>query len=213
MAEKQSTVTPTAPAPASRNAHRRRPPHPGAPLGRARQGRLRRCSDIAEGETLIEYVGEIITWKEAQRRHPHDPDDPNHTFYFHVDDKRVIDANVGGNAARWINHSCKPNCEADEDEDGRVFIKALRNIKAGEELNYDYGLIIDEPLHARSSRPSIRCLVRREELPRHDARAQARAGASEAGTGRRRPSGRRSRRCCPASRSKFCPRSIRPTPS
>lgn len=100
--------------------------------------------DIPEGETLIEYVGEIITWKEAQRRHPWNPDDPNHTFYFHVDDGRVIDAAVGGNAARWINHSCNPNCEADE-EGGRVFIKTLRNIKAGEELNYDYGLIIDEP--------------------------------------------------------------------
>jgi SET domain-containing protein len=50
---------------------------------------------------------------------------------------------VGGNSSRWINHSCDPNCEADEEE-GRVFIKALRNIKAGEELNYDYGLIIDE---------------------------------------------------------------------
>ena len=94
---------------------------------------------IAEGETIIEYVGEVITWKEAQRRHPHDPSDPNHTFYFHVDDKHVIDAKHGGNSARWINRSCAPNCEADE-EDGRVFIKALRNIRAGEELTLDYGL-------------------------------------------------------------------------
>jgi len=100
--------------------------------------------DIAEGETLIEYKGEIISWKEALRRHPHDPTQPQHTFYFHVDDDRVIDGNVDGNAARWINHSCEPNCEADEQK-GRVFIKALRNIAAGEELNYDYGLIIDEP--------------------------------------------------------------------
>jgi SET domain-containing protein len=98
---------------------------------------------IARGERIIEYVGEIITWKEAQRRHPHNPKDPNHTFYFHVDEKRVIDAAHGGNSSRWINHSCNPNCEADE-EDGRVFIKALRNIKPGEELSYDYGLIIDE---------------------------------------------------------------------
>ncbi len=100
--------------------------------------------DIAEGETLIEYVGEIISWKEALRRHPHDPKDPNHTFYFSLDDGRVIDALYGGNSSRWINHACKPNCEADEVE-GRVFIKALRDIRAGEELNYDYGLIIDEP--------------------------------------------------------------------
>ena len=100
--------------------------------------------DLAEGETLIEYVGEIISWDEAQDRHPHDPEDPNHTFYFHVNEDRVIDALYGGNSSRWINHSCGPNCEADEEND-RIFIKALRNIKAGEELNYDYGLIIDEP--------------------------------------------------------------------
>ena len=99
--------------------------------------------DIAEGEIIIEYVGEIIDWKEALRRHPHDPKDPNHTFYFHMDESRVIDAKHGGNSSRWINHSCDGNCEADE-EGGRVFIKALRDIKAGEELNYDYGLIIDE---------------------------------------------------------------------
>ena len=99
--------------------------------------------DIAEGETLIEYVGEVISWPEAQRRHPHNPEDPNHTFYFHIDEDHVIDAKFGGNSSRWINHSCDANCEADE-QDARVFIKARRNIKAGEELNYDYGLIIDE---------------------------------------------------------------------
>ena len=99
--------------------------------------------DIAEGEVLIEYTGEVITWQEAQDRHPHDPLQPNHTFYFHVDEDRVIDAKFGGNSARWINHSCAPNCFADE-RDGRIFITALRNIAAGEEINYDYGLIIDE---------------------------------------------------------------------
>jgi hypothetical protein len=100
--------------------------------------------DIAEGETIIEYVGEIISWPEAQKRHPHDPKDPNHTFYFSLENGNVIDALYGGNSSRWINHSCDGNCEADE-EGGRVFIKALRNIQAGEELNYDYGLILDEP--------------------------------------------------------------------
>ena len=100
-------------------------------------------ADLAEGETLIEYIGEIITWEEALRRHPHDPSDPNHTFYFHIDEDHVIDAKVGGNSSRWINHSCKPNCEADV-EDGRVFIRARRDIQAGEELFYDYGLVVDE---------------------------------------------------------------------
>ena len=102
-------------------------------------------TNLARGETIIEYVGEIISWKEALRRHPHDPKDPNHTFYFHIDDKHVIDAKYGGNDARWINHSCQPNCEPDE-IDGRIFIKARRNILAGEELSYDYGLVIDAPL-------------------------------------------------------------------
>ncbi|QXL83889.1 SET domain-containing protein [Comamonas sp. NLF-1-9] len=126
-------------------------PGPQAPRGRRIQVRrsgvhgkgVFALQDIAEGELIIEYLGEVISWDEAQRRHPHDPNEPNHTFYFHVDEDHVIDANVGGNAARWINHSCAPNCWADEQE-GRIFITALRDIAAGEELNYDYGLIIEE---------------------------------------------------------------------
>jgi len=100
--------------------------------------------DLAEGELVMEYTGEVISWDEAQRRHPHDPANPNHTFYFHIDDQHVIDGKVGGNSARWINHACDPNCEADE-QGGRIFIKTLDNIAAGQELNYDYGLMIDEP--------------------------------------------------------------------
>ena len=72
-----------------------------------------------------------------------DPSDPNHTFYFTLDDKHVLDAKFGGNASRWINHACEPNCESDV-TDGRVFIKALRDVSPGEELFYDYGLVIDE---------------------------------------------------------------------
>jgi len=133
-------------------------PSPAKPAARKTTGRriqVRRSGvhgkgvyavqDIPAGTTLIEYKGEVISWPEALRRHPHDPKDPHHTFYFHVDDKHVIDAKYGGNDARWINHSCDPNCEADE-VDGRIFIKALRDIAPGEELNYDYGLVIDEPL-------------------------------------------------------------------
>jgi SET domain-containing protein len=98
---------------------------------------------IKKGELVIEYVGEVISWKEALRRHPHDPSQPDHTFYFHIDDETVIDGKVGGNASRWINHSCDPNIEA-EDETGRVYLKALRAIKPGQELFFDYGLVIDE---------------------------------------------------------------------
>jgi hypothetical protein len=115
--------------------------------------------DIPAGDTIIEYVGEIISWKEADKRSSSDPDDPNHTFFFSIKDgKKVIDAAVGGNAARWINHSCAPNCESDEDEDThRVFIKALRDIKAGEELNYDYGLVLDEP-YTKKLKAAYLCL-------------------------------------------------------
>jgi len=94
---------------------------------------------IKAGERLLEYKGERISWKEALRRHPKEP---NHTFYFALEDGRVIDGKVDGNSARWINHSCAPNCEAEE-VDGRVYIHALRDIDEGEELFYDYGLVID----------------------------------------------------------------------
>ncbi len=97
---------------------------------------------IAADERIIEYTGERISGEEADRRHPHDPADPNHTFYFALSTGKTIDANVRGNDARWINHSCAPNCEAEEVK-GRVYIKALRDLKPGEELFYDYGLVLD----------------------------------------------------------------------
>jgi uncharacterized protein len=97
---------------------------------------------LPKDSVIIEYKGEIIDWEEAIRRHPHDPNQPNHTFYFDTNNGLVIDGRVKGNLARWINHACKPNCEADE-INGRVFIKALTDIKAGQELFYNYGLSID----------------------------------------------------------------------
>ena len=116
---------------------------------------------IAEGETIIEYVGEVINWKEALRRHPHDPNDPNHTFFFRIDDEHVIDAKFVGNSARWINHACEPNCEADE-VDGRVFVRALRDLKPGDELFYDYGLVIDARLTPKLKKQyECRCGSRR----------------------------------------------------
>lgn len=110
---------------------------------------------IKSGAMIIEYTGKVLTWKAAQKRHPHNPDEPNHTFFFHVDDKNVIDGNDGGNDAKWINHACGPNCEADE-QDGRIFIKALRDIEPGEELNYDYGLIL-EGRHTAKVKKEFEC--------------------------------------------------------
>jgi uncharacterized protein len=101
---------------------------------------------IRKGARIIEYKGEIVDWDEALTRPDTDPDNPFHTFFFSLDDGRVIDAAVGGNAARWINHSCAPNCETEETDDERVFIYALRSIAKGEELTYDYRLKIDDEL-------------------------------------------------------------------
>jgi uncharacterized protein len=103
---------------------------------------------LKKGEIIIEYKGEIISWPEALERHPHDPANPDHTFYFHVDDHNVIDGKCGGNLSRWINHACTPNCEAEE-IDGRIFIKALRAIKPGTELFFNYGLVIEERYTAK----------------------------------------------------------------
>ena len=100
---------------------------------------------IPEGTRIIEYGGKTISAKEADRRHPTNPDDPFHTFFFSLSSGKVIDGNDHGNEARWINHACEPNCESSEGKGGkRVYIMAKREIKRGEELNYDYGLVIDE---------------------------------------------------------------------
>jgi SET domain-containing protein len=152
----QATAPPrTASSPAARHAaaHGAAPSEAAAPHPGGRRIQVRRSGvhgkgvfalrPIAAGETVIEYVGELITWEEAVRRHPHDPEQPDHTFYFHLDEVHVIDGGVGGNASRWINHSCAPNLEAD-DSGGRVLLRALHDIQPGEELFFDYGLVIDE---------------------------------------------------------------------
>jgi SET domain-containing protein len=92
---------------------------------------------IKKGERIVEYLGERISHAEADRRYADKADDDNHTFLFTVDARTVIDAGVGGNAARYINHSCAPNCETVV-EDRRIFIEAIQDIEAGEELAYDY---------------------------------------------------------------------------
>ncbi len=97
---------------------------------------------IKAGKKVLEYKGEIITWRQAIKRHPHDPGQPNHTFYFHLDDRHVIDAKPSTAPAKWINHSCEPNLEARQ-EGRRVFLDALRDIAPGEELFYDYSLMIE----------------------------------------------------------------------
>ena len=104
---------------------------------------------IRKGEDIIEYRGRRISTEEADELPDSDPDNPFHTFLFELNDGRVIDAARGGNASRWINHSCAPNCEPYEDDDCRVFIAAKRTIRAGEELGYDYKLNVPGRRSAR----------------------------------------------------------------
>lgn len=136
----RSTAVRTAPKPAARQ------PKIVVKNSRIHGRGVYAARNLKKGERVIEYKGELISWKECDRRPPSDPDDPFHTFFFSLSDgKHVIDASVGGNDARWINHSCNPNCETEEDDEARrVFVVTTRDVNAGEELNYDYGLIIDE---------------------------------------------------------------------
>lgn len=141
------------PTPAARTASA---DHPATGSGRRTQVRdsgihgkgVYAVRPIKAGERVLEYKGEIITWEEALERHPHDPEQPNHTFYFHLDDGHVIDGKYQGNSAKWINHSCEPNLEA-EQVGNRVFLDALRDIAPGEELFFDYGLVIDARMTAK----------------------------------------------------------------
>lgn len=93
---------------------------------------------IRKGTPIIEYLGERITPAESDKRYAR-LEKPEHTFLFTVDDRLVVDATWKGNVARYINHSCNPNCES-VIERRRIWIKAIRTIEAGEELVYDYNL-------------------------------------------------------------------------
>jgi uncharacterized protein len=92
---------------------------------------------IRKGTRIIEYTGERITQKQADERYDDEAMGRHHTFLFTLDENTVIDAAVGGNEARFINHSCDPNCQA-LIEDKKIFIYALKDIAPGEELVYDY---------------------------------------------------------------------------
>lgn len=110
---------------------------------------------IAKGEEVIEYKGTLMTHAEADRMYG-DGGETGHTFLFTLNDDYLIDANRKGNTARWINHSCAPNCRAlveesagDDRRKDKVLIEAIRKIRPGEELTYDYGIVLDMPHSAR----------------------------------------------------------------
>jgi SET domain-containing protein len=98
---------------------------------------------IPAGTRLIEYAGERLTPAQADARYPDVPGERHHTFLFAIDDDVVIDAAVDGNDARFINHSCDPNCDALID-DSRIWIETIRDVAPGEELAYDYAYELEE---------------------------------------------------------------------
>jgi len=94
-------------------------------------------ANIPKGARIVEYLGDRVSHEAADARYEDHDENDNHTFLFIVDKHTVIDAGVGGNDARFINHQCEGNCES-VIENRRVFIDATRAIAAGEELGYDY---------------------------------------------------------------------------
>ena len=143
---------------------------------------------LRKGDRVGEYVGERISSAEGDRRYDDEAMDRHHTFLFTVTSRTVIDAAVGGNDTRFINHSCSPNCEA-VIENGRVFIDALRPIPLGSELFYDYSYERDKdsgpedearyPCHCgtRSCRGTILAPPRRKSRPRSKQRSPAHSRA------------------------------------
>ena len=103
------------------------------------------------GTRIIEYTGERLSDAEVDARYEGAPAEDSHTLLFRIGPRSVIDASVGGNAARFANHSCRPNCETRQEGD-RVFIFAIRNIQPGAELTYDYSLEIEAGASAARAR-------------------------------------------------------------
>ena len=98
---------------------------------------------IPKGTQVIEYVGEKITKVEAEKRggqqyEQGEKGHEGHVYLFELNKRYDIDGNVSWNPARLINHSCNPNCDTCNDK-GHIWIEALKTIKEGEELSYNYG--------------------------------------------------------------------------
>lgn len=95
--------------------------------------------DFKKGDRVTQYTGELISEEEADRRHAN----RTNTYLFDLGDGTVIDATESSNPAKYINHSCQPNCES-EQEDDEINIYAITDIQADQELFYDYNLVQDE---------------------------------------------------------------------
>jgi len=107
------------------------------------------AESINKNKRIIDYAGELITNRQSEKRE-HQYLSKGCIWVFRVNRNWSRDAAVGGNVARFINHSCKPNCWIDV-VDKTIWVRAARNIRAGEELTYDYNTEGDK---------SIRCQCR-----------------------------------------------------
>lgn len=114
--------------------------------------------NIRKNARVIEYTGERITQEEADRRYDDEAGEGHaHVVLFSLEDGTCIDGGSGGNEARFVNHSCEPNCESSEVK-GRIFVSAIRAIRAGEEITYDYRLDYCSGLSAQDrKRYACRC--------------------------------------------------------
>jgi len=149
---------------------------------------------IRKGSTIIEYLGDRVTHEEVDERYADKLETDSHTFLFTVNSKIVIDAGSNGNDARFINHSCDPNCESTIKKK-RVFIEAIRTIQPGEELSYDYAIgrddddaaNVDEIFACRCGAANCRgSMLEPRKKPRKKGRAVKRpAAASRGKTGAR----------------------------
>ena len=105
--------------------------------------------DIQKGKDIIEYVGQKITKKEGDRRSEKrikkylNSNDTGSVYIFELNSRYDIDGTPYYNKARYINHSCNPNCEVDI-KNNQIWISSIKKIKKGEELTYDYGYSFDK---------------------------------------------------------------------
>jgi SET domain-containing protein len=149
---------------------------------------------IRKGTRIVEYVGERLTDEEVDRRYSGWDGKRDHTFLFEVSKRVCIDASRRGNAARYVNHSCEPNCEAVQEGD-RIFIEALVDIPKGAELTYDYSLEpADVPKRAWKRAYGCRCGAAKCRGTMVDARLTRPKRRRKPKTGGRKSTGRRSTR-------------------
>ena len=105
------------------------------------------AEDITKNTRIIDYAGELIHNSESEEREERYLED-GCVWVFRVNRNWSRDANVGGNIARFINHSCAPNCWF-EVVDKTIWIRASRNIRRGEEITYDYSIIGERTIPCR----------------------------------------------------------------